>query len=1004
MKPTICLLAILCPLFCMAQTISGRILNDDNEPVPAATVAIKDINRVTTSDNRGFFRFEKLVARSPLTLLVTAVGYENSEILSTTDTTVSILLKKKITVLDEAIIMAYGQTTIRFNTGNITKVSGADIEKQPVSNPLAALSGRVPGLLVTQNSGVPGSTINIQIRGRTSLDLNLSQNDPLFIIDGVPFESGNVPINQLNSAANAPLITNFSLPSGHSPLNLINPLDIESIEVLKDADATAIYGSRGANGVILITTRKGKAGKTKFNLRMHTGLSRITRSMTMLNTSQYLEMRREAFANDGITPTISNAPDLLLWDTTQYHDYIKEFIGGTAQATDIQASLSGGNQQTQFSMSAGYHRETNVYPGPFADTRGSFHLNISHSPINKRWEMKFSTIYSSEKNRLFRTDLTRHIMIPPHVQLYTPEGKISWQQDGVSFSSVGITNPLAELEKKFSSLNQNLSANLQLRYKIVTGLELGASLGYNTLTSNEESITPRSSIAPESSGVANSLVATGLRTNWIIEPLAEYKTAIGGGKLHILMGTTFQERNSTKSDIQGSGYNNDLLLTSLDGATTISAGNSFQLYRYNAFFGRINYNWQQKYLVNFSARRDGSSRFGPGKQFSNFGAIGLGWIFSNEGWMKNQSLLSFGKIRASYGVTGNDQIGDYRYLDLWRFSFSPYQGIPGLVPSVLFNPDYHWERNRKLEVALELAFFNDRISFSTAYFQHRCSNQLVNYRLPNQTGFSTVVKNLPALVENKGWEIQLQSHNISRKYFSWKTEFNISVPSNKLVSFPGLAASSYNALYIEGQPLSVISRYRFLGVDPATGIYSYEDVNGDGIHSRPEDIQILGYLGPKWYGGLSNTFGWKQFQADIFFEYRNQIGTNFFGQLGYQPAGKMVNQPTLVLNRWRKPGDQAMVQRFFTASSNPAFQASGKLMASNAIFSDASYLRLKTLAIAYQFPKLVLENLKLESVKMYIQAQNLATFTNYNGPDPENQSYTQLPPLRTIVFGIQLTF
>ena len=1003
MKPTICLLAFLCPVLCMSQMLSGRIINDDLEAVASATVILKNTNRSTISDRKGYFKFEQLPHGAPPIVLVSAVGYEPAERRMDPDSVIIIRLKRKITELDEAIVMAYGTTTRRFNTGNIDKLSFADIEKQPVSNPLATLSGRIPGLLVTQNSGVPGSTINIQIRGRTSLDLELSQNDPLFIIDGVPFESGNVPVNQINSAANTPINSNTSPPSGLSPFNLINPQDIESIEVLKDADATAIYGSRGANGVIMITTKKAKAGKTRFSLRMHTGLSRVSRTMSMLNTAQYLEMRREAFANDGITPNATNAPDLVTWDTTQYHDYIKEFIGGTAQAADLQASISGGNLQTQFQMGAGYHRETNVFPGEHADTRGTFQLNITHAPQNRKWDVRLSAIYGSDRNRLFRTDLTRYIDIPPHLQLHTSAGKLAWQQGGINFSAMGFLNPLAELEKKFSMLNQSLSSNLQFTYRIIKALQFRTSFGYNNFTSEEESITPKSSIAPENSALANSLFANSTRTNWIVEPQLEFNNQIGKGKLTVLAGSTFQQRHARKSYIQGSGYTNDLLLSTLEGAATISANNSYELYRYNAFFGRINYNWDQKYLVNLSARRDGSSRFGPGRQFANFGAIGIGWIFSKEPWFKNSSIISFGKVRTSYGITGNDQIGDYRYLDLWSVTLNPYQGTPGMRPALLFNPDFHWEKNRKWEAALELGFFNDRLSFSAAFYQHRCSNQLVNYRLPNQTGFASVVKNLPAVVENRGWEIIMQSTNIRNKTTNWKTALNITIPSNKLVSFPGLGNSSYRSIYVEGEPLNVIAKYHFLGVDPATGLYHYEDVNGDGILSSL-DTKVKGFLGQAWYGGLSNSISWLQFDIDVFFEYRKQVGLNYFGQIGSKTIGFAYNQPILVLDRWRKPGDHSTVQKFVAVSSSPGFQTSNRLSSSDAGYSDASFLRLKTMALSYRFSEPVLEKLKLESVKMFIQAQNLMTITNYIGADPETQNLFQLPPLRTIVVGMQLTF
>lgn len=1019
MKPTICILAMLCPILSMCQPkpITGQVLNQDNEPIPAATVTLISNKQSAITNNNGIFTLNRveepgipshdsrLLTLDSIT--ISAIGYETvtiavTQLQTSNSKPQTIILPRKITALDEALIIAYGTTTKRFSTGSVAKLSASEIEKQPVSNPLSTLSGRIPGVIVTQGSGVTGSTVNVQIRGRTSLDLTLSKNDPLFIIDGVPFESGNTPVNQLTSAANNPVPTNNSPVSGISPFNTINPQDIESIEVLKDADATAIYGSRGANGVILITTRRGKAGKTKFAISSYTGFSSITHSPSMLSTEQYLQMRREAFANDGSTPTNSTAPDLLLWDTTQYTDFKKQFIGSTAQSSDINASISGGNAFTRFSIGAGYHRETNVFPGTHPDTRASFRLNLFHTPASKKWDINLVTIYASEKNRLFRTDLTRHIILPPHLQLFTSAGKYNWQQNGINFSTLGFTNPLAEMERTYNSLNQNLSSNLIINYKITAALILRVNMGYNTFNTTEQSNTPRTAIAPDNSTLASSLFATSTRSNWIIEPQAEYNAKLAKGKLELLLGTTFQQRNANGMNAAGTGYTNDLLLASLSAAASITASNTFEVYKYNALFGRITYNWQQKYLFNFSARRDGSSRFGPGRQFANFGALGLGWIFTTEPWMQNQNILSYGKLRTSYGITGNDQVGDYKYLDLWTNTSNPYQGIPGFRPLALFNPDYNWEKNKKWEAALELAFFNDKLSVSTAYYQHRSSNQLVSYRLPNQTGFATVVKNLPALVQNSGWEFTLQSMLTKKKGLHWKSLFNLTIPSNKLIAFPGLAGSSYNSLYTVGKSLSVVTALKFLGVDPSTGIYTYQDLNNDGALNAA-DLQNLGHLDPRWYAGWSNTIEFQQWQFDIFCEYRNQRGRNYLATLYNYKPGFLYNQPDLVLNRWYKPGMNSVIQKFTTANSTPAGQAGNRISASDAPYSDASFIRIKNIALAYNFSSTLAEKLKIEAARFFIQAQNFFTITNYKGSDPETQNFLQLPPLKTIVMGCQFT-
>jgi hypothetical protein len=322
----------------------------------------------------------------------------------------------------------------------------------------------------------------------------------------------------------------------------------------------------------------------------------------------------------------------------------------------------------------------------------------------------------------------------------------------------------------------------------------------------------------------------------------------------------------------------------------------------------------------------------------------------------------------------------------------------------LFNPQYNWEKNKKFEAAVETGWFKDRIFFSAAFYRNRSSNQLISYRLPSQTGFTSVIKNLPALVQNSGIELMLQSTNISAKSWKWKTTFNMTLPENKLISFPGLAASPYSSQYVEGRSLTVLKKFRYTGVDPATGLYSFEDVNKDGMITSSADMQLLGNLDPKFYGGLGNTVTWRQWQLDIFFEYRKQKGPNYLSVIAqYYPPGFVFNQPTLVLDRWQKPGDQATVQRY-TATAGIAFQASARLNASDGIYSDASFIRCKNISLVYELPAIVLKRLKVESIRFSLQAQNVFIITGYKGADPETQNFYQLPTMRTIVGGVQLTF
>jgi TonB-linked SusC/RagA family outer membrane protein len=974
--------------------LNGRIVNEKGEPVAGITVRVKGNDQLQAiTDNEGRFALRNLPTEA--LLLISGAEMETLETTVNGKEFITIRVKTKVSDLDQVVIMAYGETTRRLNTGNIGKVTSEDISKQPVSNPIAALEGRVPGLLITQSSGLNGAAFKTVIRGQNSL---LQGSEPFFIVDGVPFAPDNAMINQLTNAASSGPIP------GLSPFGLINPADIESIEILKDADATAIYGSRGANGVIIITTKKGKSGKTKLSVNVHSGSSQVTRTMDMLGLKDYLAMRREAFANDGVTPTASSAPDLFLWDTTRYTDIKQELIGGIAKNTDAQVSLSGGTNSTQFLVAAGYHKQTTVFPTDLADKKASLHFNINHTSANKRFGFSFSGLYTANKNELTVSDLTQYIRRPPNMKFFDSTGKPNWQEGGVAFNSLGIIdgNPFAFLYQHYNGRFNTLVSNALLSYKLVPGLSIKVNLGYTVLFSDEISTNSSASIDPNTSQLPSSRFANGNRKTWIVEPQAEYKRSFAKTEINLLVGSTWQENMMNSSSVTGTGYSNDIFLNSLAGAATITASNNFSQYRYTAIFGRLNLNHGGKYLLNITSRRDGSSRFGPASRYSNFGAAGGGWIFSNEGfWKKLFPLISFGKLRASYGITGNDQIGDYRFIDTWTTSSATYGGTASLNPTGLFNPDYAWEMNKKAEGAIELEFLKNRVFLSISYFNNRCGNQLVNYTLPIQTGFSFIGKNLDAVIINRGTEIQINSKNIRTPSFSWTTVFNITFSKNRLAEFPGLSTSSYANTFFIDKSLSTKKVYRFIQVNPATGIYEFEDADRSGTINSADKIAFVS-TDPDFYGGLQNTISFKGFQFDIFFEYRKQTGRNYIANL--QAPGSMVNQPVIVLERWQHPGDIKQIQRF-TTSPGPAFTAiQNYLIGSDAAYANASFVRCKNISLAYSLPGTWCKKIHAEKAQLYMLAQNVFTVTRYKGADPENQNMFILPPLRTITAGISFDF
>jgi TonB-linked SusC/RagA family outer membrane protein len=967
--------------------VQGKVIDENGQPLQGITITAKQNQKSTATDKMGVFLLPNV---SPNDLLViSSIGYNERTVYINGRKELEIQMQVAYSPLDETIIMAYGTTTKRLNTGSISKVSAEEISKQPVSNPLSALQGRVPGLMITQSNGYANSPLNIQLRGQNSISQG---SQPFFIIDGVPFAAQNNPINQVTNASNA----------GVNPFYTINPGDIESIEILKDADATSIYGSRGANGVILITTKKGLAGKTKVQANIYSGWSKVTRTMNMLNTEQYVAMRKEAFLNDGITPSSANATDILVWDPTRYTNMKELFLGGTAKTLDANLSVSGGNTGTQFIISGGLHRETTVLPIDLADYRASTHAAVNHSSTNKKFTVNLATNYSFTKNTLPGIDPSGFINRPPNMKLYDEIGGLNWQEGGVSFSNIfsEFGNPLTSLKTKYVGNYYNLSSSLLVAYKILSNLHFRTNLGYNFLSSDEIRTNPSASLDPFSGQLPSSYFGNASHKTWIIEPQMDYFKTTGFGKFTLLIGGTWQKKTGTGIAVNAIDYRNDLLLNSISGASSITTSNFFDEYRYTAVFGRVNYNWHDKYILNITGRRDGSSRFGPNKQFNTFGALGAAWIFSNEKLFANKiDWLSFGKLRASYGTTGNDAIGNYQFLDTWTASTLMYQGVPVILPSALFNPQLAWETNKKFETAIELGFLDQGILLSFAYFLNRSGNQLIFYNLPVQTGFTGINKNLDALVENKGYELSLETRNIETKQFKWTSNLNVTINRNKLLEFPGLATSSYANSLVIGESLSIKKLYGFLGVDAATGLYRLFDANGSGSLNSVDRIMI-GNTQPKFFGGFQNTVSFKGIELDVLLQFIKQKGLNYLGTVaGLTPGSSYANQPIVVLDRWQKQGDINTIQKFTTKITTEGVN----LANSEAAYADASFIRCKNVSLSYSVPKTLAKG-RIEVLKLYVHVQNPFTITNYVGADPESQNMFRMPPLKTIVAGVQLIF
>lgn len=989
--------------------VIGIVVNEDGDPIPGATILAKNGKQGTQTNDRGEFVFKNFPARS--TMIITSIGYMPEEFFpDKKEGQISIVLKQNINKLDEAVVAAYNITSQRKSVGGgISTISSSTIEKKPITNSLLALQGEVPGVNITQSTGMANSGVTVQIRGQNSI---LSGNSPLYVIDGVPYSAGLLPSlngSILGSSGTALNLAGSGFTQGN-PLSFIDPASIESISVLKDADATSIYGSRAASGAILITTKKGKSGVTKVNVNMQNGWGKISRRVHVLNAKQYLTLRHEAkaYSNDPILETDYDLNGT--WDTTKNTDWQKELIGGTARYADAKVSASGGNNTTQFFIGVGYHRETPVFakaPGSInrMNQKGSVNFNINNVSNNQKFRVSLSGNYMVDNNDLPIADFTNTALslAPVAPSLLNNDGSLNWAPDSNGSSS--WFNPLAYGLAKSIIKTNNLVSNMQLSYELSPSWRIKTSLGYTSMQVNELRTSPSTIQPPEArnNALRSTRFSGGNINSWIVEPQITYNKISKIGQLELLIGSSLQYSSSYQQSLRGLGYTSDLLLEDPKAAPTLRYGGTVStVYKYNAAFGMLNYNWKERYYINLSARRDGSSRFGESNLFHNFGSIAGAWILTNEPvFQKQYSALSFAKLRVSYGTTGNDQIGDYQFLNLYnQFNTDvAYQGTVGLLPSALPNPRLQWELTRKLQLGFDLGFIHDKILVNFNYYRNRSSNQLLTYKLPTLTGFDGIVSNFPATVQNKGVELTINTNNLNRKSFTWSTSFNLSIPRNKLVSFPDFNNSPYVNDYIIGKTLNLVKVYTYAGIDNSTNLFTFKDSHGNNT-SNPDyllDRTTVLDLNPKYYGGFQNSFNYKGIQLDILFQFTKQIGRNY--NVGYQP-GTLLNQPVSVL-------EKGMHQQYASTYSGDLSTAYDAIGNSNFVYGDASYIRLKTLSLSYSFPENWLKSCHIQQFRVYSHAQNLLTFTKYRGLDPENPiSYyyaAALPVLRMITVGIQAT-
>ncbi|WP_162852702.1 SusC/RagA family TonB-linked outer membrane protein [Dinghuibacter silviterrae] len=1018
--------------------IKGRIFGE-SAPLKGASVESRKTHKGISTDDLGNFELNGLPEGD--TLVASFIGYQTMEVPTrqAVNGLMYISMKLAVNTLDELQIVAYGTTTQRYTVGSIATVSSQDIESQPVMNPLDALAGRVAGLQVISTSGAPGSMTMTQIRGQNTLPTLVNGyitqgtfNQPLYIIDGIPYAAQNNNVaGFLQSTSAGPSSVFFNNPyGGLSPLNSINPMDIESISVLKDADATAIYGSRGANGVILINTKKGKMGKTSLNVSINTGPTKAGTNVTMMNTQQYLQMRREALKNDGRAASLNNLDfDLLLFDSTKNTNWYKQLLGETAQHTDVHVGLSGGIGTVTYSVGAGYTKSGFNYPGNFSDQRYSLNSDVTIRSTNNKLTLDIVSGLSYDDNKNSSGIGTSGLInLPPNFpDMVDSKGNLVWYYQGYTLNELSgnkSNNYYAQLRQPFQSQDYMLNQSLRLNYSLFKGLSFETTAGYSRLESKGYSATPIAAQTPAYGtvyGTANFQNDT--KESIDIEPQLRYNRTFGRAKLDVLAGGTYEKDITGAQYISGGNYTNDALLNSLSGASSFEIISSGLVDKYVAGFGRANLVWNSRYILNLTGNIDGSSLFGPGHRFGEFGSAGAGWIFTEEQWSKRtMPWLSFGKLTADYGITGSNNVTPYAYQPNWTAygSLITYQGSMVYTPNNLYDPNFHWATKHDISGNLTLGFFNNWLLINVGSYLNWTGDQLLPSPLPAQAGFAAVTQNAPFTLQNSGWEVTITAGNThlqgsDRNKFIWfAPSFNIARNYNKVTRVD--PNSTYAAVYRKGFPGSAAPFVKYIGVDSATGLFDYLKADGKTVTNLPNQLSTYQYGGdanqmislvPTVNFGFSDGFSWKGFSVNFHGLFVKQKGMSYlrglyaFNGSLMSPGYPSSNMPALILGKeWRQPGDHATIQKFSSnlTSSGQVFQYS------TGVITDASYLRFDNLAISYQVPARWMRKLGMTNCVINLTGHNLFTITPYKVGDPATQSIYNIPLQRVFSGGVNLTF
>ena len=965
----------LAPLWAIAQNlISGHVTDvRTGEPLIGASVIVKsEKGQGVVTDIDGNFSLQTK-KEAPLTLRVEYVGYRPLDVdVYDFEESVEIALADNSNKLEEVVVLGYQTLKRKSLTGAVSSVEGGDLESIAGASFTEKLQGQAPGMLVSNSSGTPGTSVFVRLRGTTSINAG---NDPLYIVDGIPFNG-----NSIQSLDQGALVAN--------PLADISPDDIKDVQVLKDASATAIYGARGANGVILITTKRGsKNKKTQVNVKAEIGWGKAAKLWDVLDGPNTAILLNEIAVNDGKTPT---------FDPNTANNYVlRDKAFRTAKQQSVGASITGGNDRTNFFIGIDYTDQEAIL-----ETQGfrrmGLRVNLDHD-INKKLTLSSSNQLTFSRRTLSPTGdgptslLQTSVQHNPLVNPYKDDG--SYNYSGTFENIYAILNN--NDNKSYGLRNLN---NLTLTWKITPELRFKSSWSYDNNQFRERRYYNSQLKNGSPNGNARE-VNTNLYTLTAEQLLNFNKTFKKIHEIAAFIGNSVQYTERHAISANGSDFPSDAFSEIGSAAVTegSTSGSSSSLI---SWFGGFNYGLLDRYNLDFNIRADASSRFGSDNRWGYFPSFGASWLVSKENFLKGIKWLTTFRIKGSLGWTGNQSISDFASLGLWSGG-GIYNNQSGVIQSQLANPDLKWETTRQFDLGFEASFFNDRLSIAFDYYNKYTYDLLLQAPISGKTGFSSIFKNIGEM-SNKGIEFSITSRNIQKKDFNWTTRFNISHNGNIIEKLES-PITQYNRDWVrleEGKPMYSFWLYKELGIDPETGNAIYEDVDKDGKITTA-DRQICGDNWPDFNGSLINDFKYKNFDVAVNFYYT--VGNDVFNMMRFfmEAGGTYGNKRALLtsqLDRWQKPGDHAKLPRL-TSTTNPdgslnyGFQTSRYL-------EDGSFLRLKNLSIGYTLPKKQLQSIGIEKARVYLNITNVFTITKYSGPDPESNVGTTYSAIQGLDFGL----